>query len=856
VNAAELSPEVAPPRPAARGLGEPEAAARLRTEGANELPRDRPPGLLATAGEVVREPMILLLIAAAAIYLVLGDREEALMLLPAVLVIVAITLVQERKTERALRSLRDLTSPRALVVRGGVRRRIPGREVVRGDVVVLSEGDRVPADARLLEAAHLEVDESLLTGESAPVRKLAAPEGAPPAAEPRPGGDDQPSVYGGTVVVRGHGVAEVRATGARSQIGRIGTSLATLDPGRTPLQLEVARLVKAFAVVGLALCAALVALHAMTRGDLLQGLLAGIALAMAMLPEEFPVILTVFMALGAWRISRSRVLTRRLPAIEALGAATVLCADKTGTLTENRMRIARLWAPGALHVVDEGPLPEAVHEILELGILASQRDAFDPMEQAFHRLGASSLGGTEHLHERWTLVREYPLSPQLLAVSHVWRAPDGGELVIAAKGAPEAIADVCHLEGAAAAELAARAADMAAAGLRVLAVARARLAAGELPPEQHDFPFALVGLVGLEDPVRRGVPEAVAECAGAGVRVVMITGDSPGTARAIARQVGLDAEAVCTGAELEALEGEALTERARRTAVFARVAPEQKLRLVQALRAAGEVVAMTGDGVNDAPALKAAHIGVAMGGRGTDVAREAASLVVTDDDFGSIVAAVRLGRRIYDNLRRAMAYALAVHVPVAGLSLLPLLLGWPIVLFPIHIVFVEMIVDPACSVAFEAEPAEPDVMRRPPRRAAAGLFDVRLVAVAILQGASVLAASVLAYRLGLGHTGAADAGRALAFAALVGGNVGLILVNRSWRRTALGAVHQRNLASWAVVGGATLFAVLAFAAPPLRSAFRFGSASAHDLALAAVAGLLSLAWFEGLKRLGPSWLRR
>ncbi len=837
---------------AARGLTEAEAAARLRDEGPNELAQDRARGLWAMLLSVLREPMLLLLLAAGGIYLVLGDREEALTLLSFVVVVITITLVQERKAEHALAALRDLTSPRAVVVRDGERRRVAGREVVRGDLLVVAEGDRVPADAVLVEASHIEADESLLTGESVPVRKRVA---AVPPPDARPGGDDLPFLYAGTLVVRGHGLGEVRATGGRTEMGRIGASLAKLETGRTPLQVQVDRMVRVVAIGGVLLCVALVLLYGATRGDWLQGLLAGIALAMAVLPEEFPVVLTLFMALGAWRVSKSRVLTRRLPAIEALGSATVLCSDKTGTLTENRMRIARLWTPGTLHVLQDEALPEPVHEVLEFGILASQRDPFDPMEQAFHRLGNRALAGTEHLHTRWTLVREYPLSPELLAVSHVWRAPGGERLVVAAKGAPEAIADVCHLEAARAAEVSAHVAEMAADGLRVLAVARAWARPDELPPGQHDFEFELVGLVGLEDPVRPNVPEAVAECQGAGVRVVMITGDAPETARAIARQIGLSHAGVVTGAELQALSEAEVGARVRGASVFARVVPEQKLRLVEALRANGEIVAMTGDGVNDAPALKAAHIGVAMGGRGTDVAREAAALVVTDDDFTSIVGAVRLGRRIYDNLRRAMAYVVAVHIPIAGLSLLPVLLGWPIALFPVHIVFLELIIDPACSLAFEAEPGDPGLMRRPPRRPGAPLFDRRIVVVSLLEGASVLAVTLLAFRIGLSHTGAEASGRALAFAALIGGNVMLILVNRSWERSLVAMLGTRNFAAWAVIGGATLAVTIILATPFFRSLFRFGPASPGDLALAAGAGAASLLWFEVVKRVRPNWLR-
>ena len=834
-----------------RGLSQAEAAARLAAEGPNELGHDGRRGLLRMLFDLLSEPMLLLLVGAGAIYLFLGDTTEALALQAFVLVVIAINLAQARKTERAVAALRDLTSPRALVIRDGERRRIAGREVVRGDLLVVSEGDRVAADARLVEAASLEADESLLTGESVPVRKEAGSESATAA---RPGGDGLPWIFAGTLLVRGHGLAEVTATGPHSEMGRIGASLALIDSGRTPLQEEVRRMVRTVGAFGLVTCTLVVLLLGLTRGGWLEALLAGVALAMSMLPEEFPVVLTVFLALGAWRISKSRVLTRRLPAIEALGSTTVLCSDKTGTLTENRMRVARLWAPGCEHHVASGPLPEPVHLVVEFAILASQRDPFDPMEQSLHRLGEEALSGTEHLHGGWTLVREYPLSAALLAVSHVWQAPDGDRLVIAAKGAPEAIADVCHLPAAAAGEVEERLAAMAAEGLRVLAVARASFADAALPGGQHDFDFELVGLVAFEDPVRAGVPAAVAECVGAGIRVVMITGDAPDTALAIARTVGLPPGEPVLGSELAALSGDAFQERILRATVFARMAPEQKLRLVQALRAAGEVVAMTGDGVNDAPALKAAHIGVAMGGRGTDVAREAAALVVTDDDFTSIVGAIRLGRRIFDNLRRAMAYVVAVHVPVGGVALLPLLFGWPLVLFPLHIAFLQLVIDPACSVAFEREPGDPDLMRRPPRPAGAPLFSRRLLTISLLQGCSVLVATLAAFRVGLDHTGGEAPGRSLAFAALLGGNVALILVNRSWKRTAVGTVGTRNVAAWAVALGSIGTLVLVLMVPALRTLFRFGAVQPLDAGLAMLAGAVSLAWFELLKWLRPAWL--
>lgn len=831
------------------GLSADEANRRLHLEGPNELAMTKSRTWLAIVWDVVREPMLLLLLAAGSVNFLLGEPQDGFILLSFVFVVIAITVVQERRTERALEALRDLSSPRALVLRDGVQKRIAGRDVVRGDVVLLAEGDRVPADGVLLECVNLYVDESLLTGESVPVRKSNT---AGEVDMSPPGGDDTPYVFSGTLVVKGQGVCVVQATGGRAELGRIGVALSEVRSERTRLQREVGRIVRNVLVIGLVLCAVVVVVYGLTRNDWLKGALAGITLAMAMLPEEFPVVLTVFLAIGAWRLSKKHVLVRRMPVVETLGSTTVLCVDKTGTLTQNRMTVKDLVVDGETCEIDDSPLPEQFHALAEYAVLASPVEPFDPMDTAFKQLGTRHLAGTEHLHADWVLVREYPLSDHLMALSHVWRSPDGTEFVIAAKGAPEAIADLCHLSSEQRSALDRNVSEVADRGRRVLGVARATFSVTTgLPAEQHDFDFEFVGLVGLQDPVREFVPYAVAEATRAGIRVVMITGDYPGTATSIAREIGLmPCNRYLTGPELEALSDEELSIRIADVNVFARMVPSQKLRIVRALKARGEVVAMTGDGVNDAPALKAADIGIAMGLRGTDVAREAAGVVLTDDDFSSIVGAMRQGRRAYDNLRKAMAYIVAVHVPIAGMSLIPVVAdkAWPLVLLPMHIAFLELIIDPACSIVFEAEGEESDLMERPPRPPEEPLFTRRMVGISLLQGASVLAAVFAVYFWSLSAGHAESEVRTLTFITLVIGNLGLIAVNRSWTHgVAAELMKVRNAAFGWVVGGSMLFLGLVLMIPFLRELFRFAPVHVGEVVCAILAGLSGVLWFEAYK---------
>ena len=841
------------PAPQPHGLSSAEAARRLQAQGPNLLPGAEPKSAWAIVLGVLAEPMFLMLLVAGGIYLLLGDRAEALFLLSFVFFIIAITFVQQRRTQHALEALRDLSSPRALVIRDGREQRIAGRDLVVGDLLVLHEGDRVPADAQLQEG-RLVVDESLLTGEAVPVARLPAAAGEMVRGEP--GDEGTPLLFASTVVVQGVGLAEVRATGRATAVGKIGLTLAATVEEISPLQAGSRRLVRNLSGVGLGLAAAYVFIGWLwDGGGFLPSLLGGIALAMAILPEEIPVILTVFLALGAWRLSGRQVLTRRIPAVETLGAITVLAVDKTGTLTQNRMQLSELYTLDARFQADgEQLLAEPFHRLVEFAMLATPADPFDPMEKAIQAFGRAYLSGTEHIHADWAPEWKYDLGPEILAMTQVFATAAPARRLLACKGAPEAVADLCHLPPDMRQAIAARTADMAGRGLRVLGVAMGAWTGMEKPVSQHDFDFSFLGLVGFVDPPRPEVPAAIAECRAAGVRVVMMTGDHPATALNIARQVGLaETDAVISGADIDALDDAELAFRLKSASICARLRPEHKLRLVQALKRDGEIVAMTGDGVNDAPALKAAHVGIAMGERGTDVAREAAALVLLDDSFASIVAALRQGRHIFDNIGKAVRFVFAVHVPIIGLTLLPELLRWPVLLLPAHIVLLELLIDPACSVVFEAEPAAGDLMARPPRPPGLSPFDLRNLGPALAQGVwltlVLLAGYFLMQRLGW----EADASRLSLFVALVLGLFLLILANRNPARRALdNLMAGRNpLVVRMFVAILAMLALVAFV-PWLRGVLDFASPGlAGGLGIVAL-GLAMGLGLEALRRWGAS----
>jgi Ca2+-transporting ATPase len=831
-----------------KGLSQNEASEILQKEGYNQLPSSKPQSVFKIALGVVKEPMFLLLVACGTLYIILGDLQEGLMLLSFVFVVMGIEFYQEKKTEKALDALKDLASPRALVIRDGEAIRISGKEVVKGDIVVLQEGDRVPADALVLKNNNLLADESLLTGESMPVRKR---EWREEDGIVMPGGDDLPVVYSGSMIVQGNGLVKVTATALNTEIGKIGKALESVKVEPTQLKREMGILVKRLTITGILLCILVITIYTITRGDLLKGFLAGITLAMAMLPEEFPVVLTIFLALGAWRISKKSVLTRKPSAIETLGSATVLCTDKTGTLTQNKMTVTRLFnGTDFSNIVSGDIFPEPFHEIIEYGILASQVNPFDPMEKAIINIGDQLLQNSEHIHTNWVMEKEYPLSKDLLAMSRVFSNSATKELVIAVKGAPEAIFDLCHLNSERVSRYEKAVAEMASEGFRVIGVAKASLISGELPSIQHDFDLEFLGLIGLSDPIRVNVPDAIEECYKAGIRVIMITGDYPVTATNIGKEIGIkNPELFITGSELKEMTEDELCERIKTVNIFARVIPEQKLKIVNALKKNKEIVAMTGDGINDAPALKASNIGIAMGEKGTDVAREASSLVLMDDNFASIVGAVKMGRKIFDNLQKALGYIFAIHVPIAGLSLIPVLFAdLPLILWPVHIVFLELIIDPACTMIFEAEKEEKNVMSRPPKDINLPFFGGKKIFFSCMQGIGILIICLLVYFIGIKMGYTEKSVRTLTFVTLIVSNIAVIISNRSWTFGFFKILSTPNKAVTWIVGGAIIFLILILNIPFLLNLFQFERIGVLEFLVCMVLGFFSITWFEIYKK--------
>ena len=802
--------------PELTGLTAEEARQRLARSGPNELPWSRPKSALRIALEVMREPMFMLLLACGVIYALLGDYREGMSLLVAIFLIIGITYYQHKRSERALEALRDLSSPRALVLRDGVRIRIAGREVVPGDLVVLSEGDRVPADGVLLATEGMLVDVSMLTGESVPVHKTAAPRHEGDTAE------EEHLVHSSTLVTQGQGHARITATGGGTRIGSIGKAMEAIHDKDTRLQVEMKRLIRTMGIIGIGICVLVVVLFYLTRGVFLNALLAGLSSAIAILPEEFPMVLTVFLALGAWRLSRSRVLTRRPSAIETLGSATVLCTDKTGTITQNRMQLVVAMDKNGREVpVADLAARAIIDKTLGHAYLSSPVSPFDPMEVAIRQAHApvAAAGGWDSLNP----MRDYPFSRGAMMTTRVHQRAGERTMMASAKGAPEAIIRACALTEAEEQRVRGMVRVLADRGLRVIAVASAEIKDIPLPEQQTGFAFAFQGLLGLEDPIRPEVPEAMRQCRSAGVRVIMMTGDHPATAVAIGKHIGLgDDPQVIEGPELGRMSNDALSKAIMHTSIFARMVPEQKLRIVDALRANNEVVAMTGDGVNDAPALRAADIGVAMGQKGTDVAREAASLVLLDDNFSSIVSAIRLGRRVYDNLQKSMDFILAVHVPIVGLTLLPAFMpALPLLLLPMHIVFLELIIDPVCSLVFEAQPDERGLMQRPPRPVNATFFGRRAILSSLLKGLLALLTVVLIYFLSIreGHT--EQEVRSIAFAALLLVNFGLIITDLSRSRGLLQVLWQMSWGTRAILFSALLVFIATLTVPWLQQAFGF-----------------------------------
>lgn len=817
------------PNTASPGLREEEADLRRKQYGRNEFSARRKKSGLRTIADILREPMFILLLLSCTLYFILGERGEGTLMLVAMLFVAAISWYQEVKSTHALEALRRLTQPGVVVIRDGRERTISSGELVPGDVIIVEEGNLVPADATILEANDLSVNESILTGESAPLEKAVC---------------EDRRLFQGTTVNSGRGMAKVTATGNATELGRLGRSIILTSPAKTLLQKQITHIVQAMATIGGIIFAAIWLLNYIHTGGILTSLLFALTLAMAIIPEEIPVAFSSFMALGAYRMARLGIITRQPVTIENLGRVSLICLDKTGTITENRMKVVSVYSYDRDKVADD---VAGEGEVLYIARLASERSPFDAMEKAIVEAYEHSTHGQGKLPD---ILHEYPLGGRPPLMTHVYPGPHGH--IIAGKGAPERVLKICRLDGDAVLRVMEIVTKMATLGYRVLGICTAGHHGGVYPANQDDFDWRFVGLVGLYDPPKPGARDELERWRQAGIKIRLVTGDFRETAQHIAKQVGLpDTGEVITGDEVMALPQPGLARRAATCTVFARMFPEAKLRLVEVLEAGGEIVAMVGDGVNDGPALKAAHIGIAMGGKGTEIARQAADLVLTDDKLERITEAIRQGRKIYYNLKKAVRYIFSIHIPLLLVATLPVVLNWayPNIFTPVHIIFFELIMGPTCSVFFENEPVEQGIMARPPRQSNEALFSRREIGFSFLQGGIIAGGILLLYHHFMTHGYPLPYVRTLVFLTLMTVNLLLTFTGRSLEENLAKTLRYRNNLVPYLIGISILFLASVMAVPRLRGLFGLQLLRVTHYLLCLATAMAVTLWFEIYKTL-------
>ncbi len=815
------------------GLSSQEVIKLQQEHGPNELVPEKKDTFCRKTLEIVEEPMFLLLFGTALLYFILGEPRDGSIMICFVAFMIGINVFQEWRTDRTLQALKDLSSPKVRVIRNGVIEKLDSKELTAGDLMLLEEGEKISADGRIIEMFDLGIDESTLTGESDVAwKKLNL------SAEDEEAHWRRDYCYAGTAVTQGTAIVKVTEVGLKTEYGKIGQDILSAPQQSTPLEKQTRYLIKVCSLIGLLLFI-LVALATYVHTDsLISSILSGITLAMAMIPEEFPVILTVFLAMGAWRLAQKKSLIRRMPSVETLGSVSVLCVDKTGTLTQNKMTLQELYPFKNI----------AADNLLYWAALGCETEPYDPMERAI--LASAETDGINK-RELFSnkLLLEYSFDSAAKMMGHVWEID--GVPTLAAKGSPESILPLCRLSPEDNAKLESAQVELASKGYRVIAVAR-RTNMPSIPDELNDNELELLGLLGLEDPPREAVPGAVKICTQAGVRVVMITGDNGITAKSIAGKIGIPhSNEVITGKELDEMPDEELREKIKTANIFARVIPKHKMRIVKAFKDIGEIVAMTGDGVNDAPALKYADIGIAMGKRGTGVAREAADMILLDDNFTTIVETVKDGRRIYDNIKKAVCYVFVIHIPIALIALMTPIMHLPLLLLPIHVVLLELIIDPTCSIIFERQPAEQDIMDRPPRSPKEPLVNMGMMVKALLQGLAIFAAAFGAY-IYL-HINGEPVELARTFALLVIGfsNLFLVYINQSNKQFAVAALLKWRdkviiLVNAAIVAALALIIYL----PAGNAAAKTMPLSFNEVAAAIGLAALATLWWELVKAFG------